>query len=69
MAGAYREVFNSDAALFGGSGIGNGSEPMSTDALEWMNRPCSLVLTLPPLAGIVLQPVLAAPASGTEPTD
>ena len=68
-AGAYREVFNSDAALFGGSGIGNGSEPMSTDALEWMNRPCSLVLTLPPLAGIVLQPVLAAPASGTEPTD
>jgi hypothetical protein len=35
-----------------------------------MNRPCSLVLTLPPLAGIVLQPVAAAPTtSDTAPID
>jgi 1,4-alpha-glucan branching enzyme len=56
-AGAYREVFNSDVTDFGGSGMGNGSDPLQTEPVGWMNRPNSLVLTLPPLAGIVLKPV------------
>ena len=55
-AGPYREIFNSDATEFGGSGMSNGSEPIATETVDWMNRPNSLVLTLPPLAGIILKP-------------
>jgi 1,4-alpha-glucan branching enzyme len=52
--GRYREVLNSDSEFYGGSNLGNGSGPLETDAKPWMNRPHSLVLTLPPLAGIIL---------------
>ena len=52
--GSYREVVNSDSAYYGGSNVGNGPAPMSTEAKAWMDRPCSLNLTLPPLAAIVL---------------
>ncbi|WP_296898830.1 1,4-alpha-glucan branching protein GlgB [Thiohalocapsa sp.] len=55
-AGTYKEIFNSDATEFGGSGMGNGTEPLATEPVNWMNRPDSLTLTLPPLAGIVLKP-------------
>ncbi len=54
-AGEYREIFNSDSAYFGGSNVGNGGHRLETEDLPWMDRPCSLSLTLPPLAGIVLQ--------------
>jgi 1,4-alpha-glucan branching enzyme len=72
-AGPYREIFNSDAPEFGGSGMGNGSAPIATEAVDWMNRPNSMLLTLPPLAGIVLKPT-ALPekpvgVSETGPTD
>jgi 1,4-alpha-glucan branching enzyme len=56
QAGAYREVFNSDDPSFGGSGVNNGQAPLPTEPVNWMNREQSLVLTLPPLAGIVLRP-------------
>jgi 1,4-alpha-glucan branching enzyme len=52
-AGAYREVFNSDARYYGGCDVGNSS--LETEEREWMGQPYSLSLTLPPLAGIVLQ--------------
>ena len=55
-AGPYREIFNSDAPQYGGGGIGNGNEPIPTETVNWMNRPDSLMLTLPPLGGIVLKP-------------
>lgn len=58
-AGPYQEIFNSDATEYGGSGLGNGSEPIPTEPVNWMNRPDSLVVTLPPLAGIVLKPAAA----------
>lgn len=51
-AGTYRELFNSDSTYYGGSNVGNGIR--ETDAREWMGRPWSISLTLPPLAGIVL---------------
>ena len=54
--GPYREIFNSDDTTFGGSGVQNGPDPIETDSIAWMDRPYSLVLTLPPLGGIVLQP-------------
>lgn len=56
QAGRYREIFNSDAAEFAGSATGNGDQALQAEALPWMNRPCSLSLTLPPLGGIVLRP-------------
>ena len=54
-AGRYREIVNSDAGEYGGSGMGNGFEPLQTEDQPWMNKPQSLQLTLPPLGGIVLK--------------
>jgi 1,4-alpha-glucan branching enzyme len=53
--GGYREVLNSDSALYAGSNVGNGDHVMIAEDLPWMGRPHSLALTLPPLAGIVLR--------------
>ena len=56
VPGHYREILNSDSRFYGGSDVGN---PLgaSADREPWMGRPYSLTVTLPPLAGIVLQPV------------
>ncbi|MBF0130272.1 MAG: 1,4-alpha-glucan branching protein GlgB [Alphaproteobacteria bacterium] len=54
--GSYTEVLNSDAAVYGGSNVGNGGRDLHTEDIPWMGRSCSLSLTLPPLAGIVLRP-------------
>ncbi len=54
LAGDYREVLNSDSEIYGGSNVGNGSSPILADEQPWMNRSHSLLLTIPPLAGIVL---------------
>ncbi len=52
--GGWREVFNSDAEIYGGSNMGNGgwveAQPEPSNDL-----PASLSLTLPPLATIVLR--------------
>ena len=55
QAGEYREIFNSDSGFYAGGNLGNGDHPLIAEALPWMNRTHSLSLTLPPLAGIVLQ--------------
>jgi 1,4-alpha-glucan branching enzyme len=52
-AGFWREIFNSDSAYYGGGNLGNGAGLMTED-LPWMGYAQSLVLTLPPLAGVVL---------------
>ena len=62
LDGRYREVLNSDATVYGGSGTANGE--LEAETREWMGRPYSLRLTLPPLAGIVIRPVTA---EGSEP--
>ncbi|MGC1954746.1 MAG: 1,4-alpha-glucan branching protein GlgB, partial [Gammaproteobacteria bacterium] len=56
--GAYREIFNSDSEFYGGSNVGNGGGALIAEEMPWMDRPYSLSITLPPLAGIVLQPEL-----------
>jgi 1,4-alpha-glucan branching enzyme len=53
-AGYYRELLNSDAALYGGSNIGNGGG-LDADAVPSHAHPYSLNLTLPPLGGLVLK--------------
>ena len=55
--GEYREVFNSDAGIYGGGNLGNGEQRLWAESVSWMNRPYSLPLTLPPLAGLILKPV------------
>jgi 1,4-alpha-glucan branching enzyme len=53
--GFYAEIFNSDSRYYGGSDLGNGGGVRS-EPIPWMNRPHSIAVTLPPLAGIVLKP-------------
>lgn len=53
-AGFYRELFNSDSEFFGGSNAGNvGGVP--SDPMEWMGRPHSICITLPPLGALILK--------------
>jgi 1,4-alpha-glucan branching enzyme len=69
-AGRYRELFNSDSIDYAGSGIGSAAGFLETREIPWMNRPHSLEVTLPPLAGIVLalepQPAITDLGSQTE---
>ena len=53
--GSYGEVLNTDSSYYGGSNLGNGLEPLPAEEHSWMGRPYSLVLTLPPLATVVLR--------------
>ena len=51
----YRERINTDAAEYGGSGLGNGGA-VQAEPLSCHGRPASLSLTLPPLATLILEP-------------
>ena len=53
--GIYREVLNSDSTHYGGGDVGN-LGGVATEDEPWMGFPASLVLTLPPLAALVLRP-------------
>ncbi len=53
-AGKYREILNSDAGCYGGGNLGNGAGLQLEDQ-PWMGYPYSVVVTLPPLAGLVLR--------------
>ena len=52
--GTWREILNTDAAIYGGSNLGN-SGSLSADAEGLHGLPCSLNLLLPPLAALVLR--------------
>lgn len=54
QSGYYRILFNSDAACYGGSDLGNGHGCQS-DPIPWMDNPVSISVNLPPLAGVILQ--------------
>ena len=51
----YKEMLNSDSSSYGGSNMGNSGGVWSTRE-GWNGRPCSIRLTLPPLAVVVLKP-------------
>ncbi len=65
--GLWQERLNSDAEAYGGSGVGNYGE-VETTPVPYHGRPSSVVLTLPPLAVVVLErtdgPADAASGSG-----
>jgi 1,4-alpha-glucan branching enzyme len=54
QAGMWREVLNTDAAAYGGSGVGNFGGVRAEEA-PWHGRPASAMLTLPPLATVWLR--------------
>jgi 1,4-alpha-glucan branching enzyme len=49
--GAWHEVLNSDAEIYGGSGVGNYGQ-VETTPVPWHEQPRSLKLTLPPLGAL-----------------
>ena len=55
-AGEYTELFNSDAETYGGGNKGNGTG-LRSEATAWMEHAQSLLITLPPLACLILQPI------------
>ncbi len=59
FGGAWRELINTDAAAYGGSGQGNGGTAHAVDE-PWHGRPASLKLTLPPIGTLVLVPAAQA---------
>jgi 1,4-alpha-glucan branching enzyme len=54
-AGAWREVINTDAEVYGGSGVGNLGEVVATDQ-AWHGQPASVELRVPPLGTLWLTP-------------
>ena len=59
---AYREVLNTDARGYGGGDVRNASA-VPVDPVPAHGQERSIVLTLPPLAVVVLEPVPAASAA------
>jgi 1,4-alpha-glucan branching enzyme len=53
-AGYYSELFNSDAAVYGGGDVGNGGG-VHSEPQPWMGKPHSITLRLPPLGAIYLK--------------
>jgi 1,4-alpha-glucan branching enzyme len=54
-AGAWREVLNTDAPEYGGTGVGN-LGTVEAEAVPWHDQPFSAELTLPPLGVVWLAP-------------
>lgn len=52
--GAYRELLNTDASVYGGSNVGNSGEVLS-DPTPWNGREHSVLLNLPPLGALYLK--------------
>lgn len=52
--GSYKEIFNSDSNHYGGGNVGNGVG-LESETTPWMGFDQSLVITLPPLAAIILK--------------
>lgn len=55
VGGQWREILNTDAQPYGGSGVGNGGRLEASDQ-PWHGEPHSLTLTVPPLGALFLTP-------------
>jgi 1,4-alpha-glucan branching enzyme len=53
-AGWWAEAVNTDSALYGGSDVGNAGGVRS-QPVSWHGQPHSVLLTLPPLGGLLLR--------------
>jgi 1,4-alpha-glucan branching enzyme len=66
QAGRWREILNTDAEVYGGSGVGNlgGVEAVPE---TWHGRPASATITLPPLGVLWLTPEQQARRAASRP--
>jgi 1,4-alpha-glucan branching enzyme len=55
QGGTWKELLNSDLGVYAGSGMANGR--LRAEAVPWQRQPCSVELTLPPLAVLWLRKV------------
>ena len=55
QGGAWREILNTDAEVYGGSGVGNLGEVLA-EARPWKGRAYSVTLRVPPLGVLYLAP-------------
>ncbi|MDR2904812.1 MAG: 1,4-alpha-glucan branching protein GlgB [Helicobacteraceae bacterium] len=55
-AGEWREVFNSDAGVYGGSNLGNYGQVYVDENWESHGRPHSVSITIPPLGVVIFKP-------------
>ena len=55
-SGKYKEIFDSDATRYGGSGVGNQAALQADATFPYHGQPASVLITLPPLATIILKP-------------
>ncbi len=53
--GQYRECLNTDSVHYGGSNVGTPLGAATAENIPWHGRPHSIVLTLPPLATVLLE--------------
>ena len=53
--GRWREVLNTDASIYGGSGVGNLGEVVASKD-DWQGQPAAATLVVPPLAALWLTP-------------
>ncbi len=53
--GFYRELLNSDSALYGGSNMGNAGG-LPAEPTPWQGQPHSILITVPPLAVVFFKP-------------
>lgn len=63
--GVYEEVFNSDAQIYGGSGIVN-KKQIKSHKKAWDNRPDSICIQVPPLGMVVLRKKTQTVAKSTK---
>lgn len=63
LAGAWREVLNTDAGLYGGSGVGN-LGAVEAEGTPWHGQPASALVQLPPSGVLWLVPDEVGPSAG-----
>ena len=56
-AGQYQEVLNSDAECYGGANLGNGERDLIAEEMAWMDKPYSILITIPPLGAVIFKPI------------
>ncbi len=61
-AGPWTEVLNTDAEVYGGSGVGNFGQAEAV-TVPWHGRPASAALSIPPLGVLWLAPADQEPAA------
>lgn len=54
--GRFREIFNSDSSYYDGSNLGN-YDIIDSEPIPWSGYDHSMEIILPPLAGVIFQPV------------